>query len=118
MERTSFLLKEDDRILFNSNSFNLDKARNVSRSFNEDGSCVTCPTGPHSAVAGREGKPVVFVLADQHFSPAAPAEDGKECMRILRVEDASLRELTTEFLDWIDGRELVVGSVVLLGSVF
>jgi hypothetical protein len=29
MERTSFLLKEDDRILFNSNSFNLDKARNV-----------------------------------------------------------------------------------------
>jgi hypothetical protein len=34
------------------------------------------------------------------------------------VEDASLRELTTEFLGWLEGRELVVGSVVLLGSVF
>jgi hypothetical protein len=117
-ERTSFLLPEDDRILFNSNSFNLEKSRNVSRSFNMDGSCVTCPTGPHSALAGWEGKPVVFVLADQHFSPAALAEDGNECLRILLVEDASLRELTTEFLDWLDGRELVVGSVVVLGSVF
>ncbi len=90
----------------------------MSRSFDLDGSCVTCQTGPHSALEGRDGKPVVFCLADQHFSPAAPAADGKECMRILRKEDASLRELTTEFLDWLDGKELVVGSVVLLSSVY
>ncbi len=88
------------------------------RSFDTEGICVTCPAGPHNALAGKDGKPVVFCLADQHFSPAAPADDGKECMRILRVEDASLRELTSEFLDWLEGRELVVGSVVLMGSVF
>jgi hypothetical protein len=32
--------------------------------------------------------------------------------------DFALRELTSEFLDWLEGRVLVVGSVVLLGSVF
>jgi hypothetical protein len=118
MERTSFLTPEDDRILFNSNHFSLEKKKNISRSFDSEGICVTCPSGPHSALAGKEGKPVVFCLADQHFCPAAPADDGKECMRILRVEDASLRELTSEFLDWLEGRELIVGSVILLGSVF
>jgi len=118
VERASFLVPDDDRLLFNSNSFSLEKGRNVSRSFDLDGSCVTCQTGPHSAFEGRDGKPVVFCLADQHFSPAAPAADGKECMRILRVEDASLRELTSEFLDWLNGKELVVGCVVLLGSVY
>jgi hypothetical protein len=118
MERASFLTPEDDRILFNSNHFSLEKKKNISRSFDLEGICVTCPSGPHSALAGKEGKPVVFCLADQHFSPAAPADDGRECMRILRVEDASLRELTSEFLDWVEGRELIVGSVILLGSVF
>ncbi len=118
VERASFLVPDDDRLLFNSNSFNLEKGRNVSRSFDLDGNCVTCQTGPHSAVEGKDGKPVVFCLADQHFTPAAPAADGKECMRILRVEDASLRELTSEFLDWLKGKELVVGCVVLLGSVY
>jgi len=118
MERASFLTPEDDRILFNSNQFSLDKKKNISRSFDSDGICVTCPSGPHAALAGKEGKPVVFCLADQNFSPAAPADDGKECLRILRVEDASLRELTSEFLDWLGGREMIVGSVILLGSLF
>jgi hypothetical protein len=55
MERASFLTPEDDRILFNSNQFSLDKKKNISRSFDSDGICVTCPSGPHSALAGKEG---------------------------------------------------------------
>jgi hypothetical protein len=76
VERVSFLTPEDDWILFNSNHFSLEK-KNISRSFDAEGIYVTCLSGPHNALAGKDGKPVVFCLADQHFSPAAPADDGR-----------------------------------------
>ncbi len=37
--------------------------------------------------------PLCFALADQHFSLNLPAKDGKECIRIMRVENGNLREL-------------------------
>jgi hypothetical protein len=39
-------------------------------------------------------------------------------MRVLRMEDSSLREITREFLNTLDGRRLAAGSVVLLGSLY
>jgi hypothetical protein len=116
--RASFITPEDDRLLFNSNSFRLEDMKNVSRSFDEKGRCVTCKRGLHDAFTASSGKPVVFCLADQHFSPAIPSKDEKECMRVLRMEDSSLREITREFLNTLDGRRLAAGSVVLLGSLY
>jgi hypothetical protein len=72
----------------------------------------------HDVFTAEGGKPVVFCLADQLFSPAVPSKDEKECMRVLRMEDASLREITREFLNFLDGRKLAAGSVILLGSLY
>jgi hypothetical protein len=116
--RASFITPEDDRLLYNSNSFRMEDMKNVSRSFDEKGRCVTCKRGLHDVFTTSSGKPVVFCLADQHFSPAIPSNDEKECMRVLRMEDSSLREITREFLNILDGRKLAAGSVVLLGSLY
>ncbi len=116
--RASFITPDDDRLLFNSNSFRMEDMKNVSRSFDEKGRCVTCKRGLHDVFTTGSGKPVVFCLADQHFSPAIPSKDEKECMRVLRMEDSSLREITREFLNTLDGRRLAAGSVVLLGSLY
>jgi hypothetical protein len=116
--RDGFGVKEDDRFAFNSNSFKVDKGRNVSRSFDANSmTCVTCPAGSHDAKLGRDGQPVVFALSDQHFSPCLPTTDRKDCIRVLRVEDGYLREITGEFVSVIGKKGLMPGSVVLLGSL-
>jgi hypothetical protein len=117
-ERSSFITPGDDRLLYNSNSFRIEDMKNVSRSFDEKGRCVTCQRGSHDVFTADGGKPVVFCLADQHFSPSVPSKDEKECMRVLRMEDASLKEVTREFLNFLDGRKLAAGSVILLGSLY
>jgi hypothetical protein len=117
-KRSSFITPGDDRLVFNSNSFRMDEMKNVSRSFDDKGRCVTCQRGMHEVFTAVGGKPVVFCLADQHFSPSVPSKDEKECMRVLRVEDASLKEITREFLNCLDGRKLAAGSVILLGSLY
>jgi hypothetical protein len=73
--------------------------------------------GSHDANAGRDGLLVVFALSDQHFSPCLPATDKKECIRVIRVKDGYLRELTGEFITTIGKKGLTPGSVVLLESL-
>jgi len=116
--KTGLLSVDDDRTLFNSNNFRLDKGRNVSCSFEKAGmTCVVCPTGTHSVLEGKDDRPVVFAIADQNFSANLPAKDGKDCIRVLRVEDGSLREITGEFVSLIGKKKIPAGSVVLLGSL-
>jgi hypothetical protein len=113
-----FGVKEDDRFAFNSNSFKVEKGRNISRSFDANSMmCVTCPSGGHEVKQGKDGLPVVFALSDQHFSPCLPTTDRKDCIRVLRVEDGYLREITGEFVSVIGKRGLLPGSVILLGSL-
>jgi hypothetical protein len=118
VKRSTFITPEDDRLLYNSNSFRMDDMKNISRSFDEKGRCVTCKRGMHDVFTASGGKPVVFCLADQHFSPSVPSNDEKECMRVVRMEDSSLKEITREFLNILDGKKLVAGSVILLGSLY
>jgi hypothetical protein len=56
-----------------------------------------------------------FVLSDQNFSPCLPCASG-ECLIIFRVEDGSLKEIVSGFLDLTRGKEIATGSVVLLFS--
>jgi hypothetical protein len=60
---------------------------------------------------------VAVVLSDQHFAGNVPAKDGYECVRVMRVEDASLRELVDELLRVCKRWMLVPGSVIMLGSL-
>jgi hypothetical protein len=57
----------------------------------------------------------IFCLSDQNFSPSLPCSNG-ECLKIMRVEDASLNEIVTGFLDLTRGKEIPTGSVILLFS--
>jgi hypothetical protein len=116
--RVGLLSVDDERMLFNSNNFRLDKGRNVSCSFEKTGmTCVVCPTGTHNVLEGKDNRPVVFAIADQNFSANLPAKDGKDCIRVLRVEDGSLREITGEFVSMMGKKTIPAGSVVLLGSL-
>ena len=113
-----FVNRGDCRLNRNSNTFSVDMLKNVSRSFDANSMrCVTCLKGGHDVMTGKDGGPVVFALGDQHMSPNLPTQDGGECIRILRMEESSLRELTSEFIRVVDRRRLVPGSVILLGSL-
>ena len=60
-----------------------------------------------------------FLLTDQHFTGAAPAATvGKQCLKIVRIENASLWDLHNYVRDLIWDRDLAlpVGSAVRIGS--
>ena len=60
-----------------------------------------------------------FVLTDQPFVGTAPAvTPGKQCLKILRIENATLWDLHNFFRNMIaqDDLGLPVGSAILLGS--
>jgi len=56
-----------------------------------------------------------YVLSDQNFSPALPCNQG-ECLKIIRVENGTISEIVTCFLDLMKGKGLPVGSVALIFS--
>jgi hypothetical protein len=61
--------------------------------------------------------PQAFVLADHCFPAALPAEGEGDCIKVLRIENASLIELSDAFLEATRGFVVPAGSVVVLTSV-
>jgi hypothetical protein len=101
------------------------KKQNISASFNlETLVCNNCTFRGEHTVLGRNGtgasaldlSPVCFVLSDQNFPPVIPAEGDGECVKILRIEDGTLDELVTSFMDLTSGFAIPAGSVVVLAS--
>ena len=87
----------------------------------DDLSCLAC-AAPHTHT-GRmgEGRPVAIVVADQNFPAVVPAAGG-DCLLVVRVEDGTLAELESVFLDRLRAflkphGSLPPGSVVLIGSL-
>jgi microcompartment protein CcmL/EutN len=114
---TRFLF-QDERWLRNYSIHSVERAVNVSCSMNpKTGLCYTCLGEPHKAWEGREGEPIVLVLSDQHFPANVPAMDGGECVRIVRVEDGSLRELVEELMRILKRWMVKPGSIIMLGSL-
>jgi hypothetical protein len=111
-----FLLKGDERYFRNYNESSIERRVNVSVSFMYNGTCNTCLSGPHDAWQGREGQPVVIVAGDHHFPANIPAKGDEECIRILRVENGSLAEITGELIRLSPRGGAVPGTVVMLGS--
>ncbi len=93
-----FLVKGDERYFRNFNDSSIERRVNVSVSFQYNGTCHTCLNGPHDAWQGRDGQPVVMVAGDHHFPANIPAREDGECIRILRVENGSLAEITGELV--------------------
>ena len=60
---------------------------------------------------------MVLVGSDQCFPACLPAGDGEECIRVVRVEDGSLQEVTYALADAIGSTDLHQGTIFLIGSV-
>ena len=93
-----FLVKGDERLYRNFNDSSIERRVNMSASFQYNGTCHTCLNGPHDAWQGRDGQPVVVVAGDHHFPANIPARGDGECIKILRVENGSLAEITGELV--------------------
>ncbi len=110
-------LTDDERWLRNYSIHSVKRGVNVSCSFNpRSGLCYTCLGEPHRAWES-DGVPVAVVLADQSFPANVPSADGGECLRVMRVEDGSLHELTSELLQVLKRNMVIPGMVIMLGSL-
>ena len=98
-----------------------DQKVNVATSFNPASlTCHNCAGGPHqvlTAAGSSVSSPTCFVLSDQNFPPALPGNGIDNCVAVIRVEDATLRDLVSTFMRLTRGCDLGVGSVVLLSSL-
>jgi hypothetical protein len=110
-----FLVKGDERFFRNFNDSSIER-RVMSASFQYNGTCHTCLNGPHDAWQGWDGQPVVMVTGDHHFPANIPAREDGECIRILRVENGSLAEITGELVRLSPRGGAVPGTVIMLGS--
>ena len=96
-----------------------DKKLNIVTSFDPSSlMCGNCCGGPHHILLkdGRS-KPSAFILTDQCFPAALSAGGGKECLAIIRVEDATINDLVTTFMRLTRRCDIAIGSVIVLNSL-
>jgi hypothetical protein len=75
--------------------------------------CVSCSSS-HSTLD--KNQPAIICFSDQNFVPYLNCDPGKNCMAIVRYEDATLADLTSLALEILDKTSLYPGSVLLFGS--
>ena len=79
--------------------------------------CVTC-TKPHIITddsGDGSSPPLTVVVSDQCFPPFAVSNDGKNCVKVVRIEDGSLIELCDIFCDIFTNANVPAGTVALIG---
>jgi len=122
----SFVSEHDYRTRFTHTISDSQACRNISSSFDiEKFICTTCTNrGEHRVLVRKsEGSasalkaPPCFVLADQNFSPTVSVEGEGDCLKIIQVENASLHDLATVFLQAVKGFTVPAGTVILLSSL-
>jgi hypothetical protein len=77
--------------------------------------CITCPS-EHSVLGGGDGSEC-FVLSDQNFVATLPGSEGKSCLKIMRIENASLIELSGIFIEAMDKKNIRAGTCILISSL-
>ncbi len=58
-----------------------------------------------------------FILTDQNFPAVIQVAGNGECLKIFRIENATLAELADAFCDMVKGFSIPIGSVVGIGSL-
>jgi hypothetical protein len=99
------------RITANGNTVN----QSISASFDPSNlKCVIC-SSPHYVLAkGPEDSPPTIVFADQNFVPTLSG--GKSCIAVVRLEDASIPELSDLAFEILDKHHPPAGTIFLFGS--
>jgi hypothetical protein len=77
--------------------------------------CITC-SNEHSIWGGGDGTEC-FVLSDQNFVATLPGSEGKSCLKIMRIENASLIELAGIFIEAMDKKMVKAGTCILITSL-
>ena len=62
--------------------------------------------------AGREA----ILLSDYSYPPVLPSSSSQNCLRIIRLENGNILELTNTLLDKLRGRKLCDGSIFMVFS--
>jgi len=76
--------------------------------------CITCDS-QHTAIGTRNTTPIVLAVTDQHFPSSLPASGGR-CVRVVRIEDGHLPELTDLVFELTEKTSIPEHSVILLSS--
>jgi hypothetical protein len=77
--------------------------------------CITCES-EHRLLEGGEGTDC-YCLTDQNFIATLPGSESKDCLKIIRIENASLIELANIFLEILEGKLVKPGTCVLVSSL-
>ena len=85
--------------------------------------CISCHEAGTHSVLGKDKsnwkhEPVreAIILCDQSYPPILPSSSSLQCLRIIRLEFGSIFDLTTTILERLEGRQLTLGSVILIFS--
>ena len=94
----------------------LHNKRNISTTFDpERFICRTCSSSHIVGLKSGQNVPA-FIVTDQCF-PALSAPEGEGgCMAIVRMEDATLRELADLLVETVKGRRLPRGTIVVISA--
>ena len=118
----SFYCDSDNRQQLCFTLFDFGEKQNIMFSYNpKTWECNCCP----GRVLYKRGQahniePRTFILSDQNFPAILPSKSsaGLQCLKIIRIEFASLWELCNKFIDLVKKDDLAIptGSTILLGS--
>ena len=119
-----FFSTGDGRVLRMHLETNLPCKTNTSFSFNPVTMvCSNCPGAVNHPVMGAHARdcsysPVreVIVLSDCSYLHILPCATTNKCLRIIRLEQGSIAELTSTLLERLSGRQLCLGSIVMVFS--
>jgi len=114
----SLLPNDDERDRRTCKTFSYSKMSNLTSTFDmESMNCEVCPNKhalmfKHGTrIEPKDMGPLLFVLSDQHLPACQPKRGSGECIKKLRIEDASLDTLTNRLLDCLRGWVVPAGSV-------
>jgi hypothetical protein len=112
----------DRRILSGGLRIDIAERKVVSTSFDEEWRCLAC-LHPHNGpafkvrgVADSSCSPHAIILADQSVPAVLPVTSDQQCIKVLIVENSSLKQLCEEFLRLVGNRRVPKGTTVLLMS--
>ena len=96
-----------------------DKKLNVATSFDPASLvCGNCLVGPHHILhPSGKNEPCCFVVSDQCFPAALPSSTAANCLAIIRVEDATIKDLVATFMRLTRGCDITMGTVVMISSL-
>jgi hypothetical protein len=94
----------------------------ITTSYTSDWKCLPCgshgnrPAFKTRGEGGTSGDRQVVILADQCVPAILPCGGVEACVKILRIEGASIKTLAHEFIAQLGNRRFTPGSVILIFS--